>query len=107
MKMKCINTVAAGSNLFVKPGDFFTKVKQINSQSDSICMTSFAGPSYLTIRFSVYLGVGGGGWHFYVNLYGTFIFQHKFLNRYQNLSEIPKKVMNICSRTIGYCFQEQ
>ena len=32
------------------PGDFVTKVKQINSQSDLIWMTSFAGPSYLTIR---------------------------------------------------------
>ena len=36
-----------------KPGDFVTKVKQINSQSDLIWMTSFAGTSYLTIRSSV------------------------------------------------------
>ena len=32
------------------PGDFITKVKQVNSQSDLISMSSFAGPSYLTIR---------------------------------------------------------
>ena len=31
-------------------GDFVTKVKQINSQSDLIWMTSSAGPSYLAIR---------------------------------------------------------
>ena len=35
------------------PGDFITKVKQINSQSDLISMSSFAGPSYLTIRSCV------------------------------------------------------
>ena len=34
------------------PSDFVTKVKQINSQSDLIWMTSFAAPSYLTIRSS-------------------------------------------------------
>ena len=32
----------------LKPGDFTMKVKQINSQSDLILMSSFAGPSYLT-----------------------------------------------------------
>ena len=37
------------------PGDFVTKVKQINSQSDLTSMLSFAGPSYLTIRSSVYI----------------------------------------------------
>ena len=37
------------------PGDFFTKVKQINSQSDLFWMTSFAGSSYLTIRSTVYI----------------------------------------------------
>ena len=37
------------------PDDFATKVKQINSQSDLIWMSSFAGPSYLTIRSSVYI----------------------------------------------------
>ena len=37
------------------PADFFPKVKQINSQSDLISMASFAGPSYLTIRSSVYI----------------------------------------------------
>ena len=37
------------------PGDFVTKVKQINSQSDLISMSNFAGPSYLTIRSSVYI----------------------------------------------------
>ena len=36
------------------PGDLVTKVKQIDGQSDLIWMTSFAGPSYLTIRSSVY-----------------------------------------------------
>ena len=35
------------------PDDFIMKVKQINSQSDLISMSSFAGLSYLTIRFSV------------------------------------------------------
>ena len=39
----------------ILPGDFATKVKQINSQSDLIWMSSFAGPSYLTIRSSVYI----------------------------------------------------
>ena len=37
------------------PGDFVKKVKQINNQSDLISMSSFAGPSYLTIRSSVYI----------------------------------------------------
>ena len=36
-------------------GDFATKVKQINSQSDLIWMSNFAGPSYLTIGSSVYI----------------------------------------------------
>ena len=35
------------------PGDFITKVKQVNSQSDIVSMSSFAVPSYLTIRSSV------------------------------------------------------
>ena len=35
------------------PGDFATKVKQINSQSDLIYMSSFSGLSYLTIRSSL------------------------------------------------------
>ena len=35
------------------PGDFVSKVKQINSQSDLIWMRSFAGPCYLTIKSSV------------------------------------------------------
>ena len=34
---------------------FVTKVKQINSQSDLISMSSFAGLSYLTIRSFVYI----------------------------------------------------
>ena len=38
-----------------QPGDFVTKVERINNQSDLTWMTSFAGPSYLTIRFSVYI----------------------------------------------------
>ena len=37
------------------PGDFVTNVTQISSQSDLISMSSFAGPSYLTIRSSVYM----------------------------------------------------
>ena len=38
------------------PGsDFVTKVKQINSQSDLISMSSFAGPSSFLIRSSVYI----------------------------------------------------
>ena len=37
------------------PGDCITKVKQINSQSDLISMSNFAGLSHLTIRFSVYI----------------------------------------------------
>ena len=37
------------------PGDIVTNVTQINSQSDLISMLSFAGPSYLTIRSSVYM----------------------------------------------------
>ena len=37
------------------PGDFATKDKQINSQSDLTWMSSFAGPSYLKIRSSVYI----------------------------------------------------
>ena len=31
----------------LNPGDFVTKVKQINSQSDLISMSTFTGPSYL------------------------------------------------------------
>ena len=33
-----------------KPGDFVTNMKQINSQSDLTSMSSFASPSYLTVR---------------------------------------------------------
>ena len=40
---------------FPHPGDFPMKVKQINSQSDLIWMSSFVVPSYLTIRSSVYI----------------------------------------------------
>ena len=29
------------------------------------------------------------------------------LRAYENRSEIPKRVMTICSRAKGYCFQEQ
>ena len=35
------------------PGDFVTNVKQISSQSDLTSMSSFAGPSYLTVRSSL------------------------------------------------------
>ena len=37
---------------FALPGDFVTKVKQINSPSDLISMRSFVGPSYFTIKSS-------------------------------------------------------
>ena len=37
------------------PGDFVTKVKQINNQSDLIWISSFAGLSYLTIKSSVHI----------------------------------------------------
>ena len=36
------------------PGDFVTNVKQINSQSDLTSISSFAGPSYFTVRSSLY-----------------------------------------------------
>ena len=41
----------------VPPGDFVTNVnvKQINSQSELTSMSSFAGPSYLTVRSSLYI----------------------------------------------------
>ena len=35
--------------------DFGTKMKQNNSQSELTSMSSFVGPSYLTIRSSVYI----------------------------------------------------
>ena len=35
------------------PDDFVTNVKQINSQTDLTSMSSFAGPSYLTVRSSL------------------------------------------------------
>ena len=37
------------------PGDFVTNVQHIKSQSDLISKSSFAGPSYLTIRSFVYI----------------------------------------------------
>ena len=37
------------------PGDFVTKVKQINSQSDLISMSSFAGPVLPHNQSSVYI----------------------------------------------------
>ena len=49
----CIET--AGIFLHPLQRDFATNVKQINNQSDLIWMSSFAGPSYLAIRFSVYI----------------------------------------------------
>ena len=36
-------------------GDFVTLVKQINSESDLILMSTFAGPSYFTVRSSVFI----------------------------------------------------
>ena len=39
----------------IRPGDFATKVKQINSQSDLIYMSRFAGQSYLTTTSSIYI----------------------------------------------------
>ena len=38
-----------------QPGDFVKNVRQINSQSDLTSMSSFAGPSYLTVRSSLYI----------------------------------------------------
>ena len=49
------NCITRQQNFGLKPGGFATKVKQINSQSNLICMSSFAGPGYLTIRSSVYI----------------------------------------------------
>ena len=37
------------------PGDFVTNVKQTNSQSDLTSMSSFAGPSYITVRSFLYI----------------------------------------------------
>ena len=37
------------------PGDTVTKVQQISSQSDLISMSNFDGPSYLFIRFFIYI----------------------------------------------------
>ena len=47
-----------------------------------------------------------------INLYGMCRFSVSFFSinsrtGHENLSEIPKQVMTICSRTIGYCFQEK
>ena len=50
-----LQSTSVNSNGQDRPGDFVAKVKQINSQSDLIWMRSFAGPCYLTIRFSVYI----------------------------------------------------
>ena len=47
--MKVVNFVRS------YPGDFATKVKQINSHTDLIRMLSFDGPPYLTVKFSVYI----------------------------------------------------
>ena len=38
----------------LNPGNFVTKAKQIDSQSNLISMLNFIGPSYLIIRSSVY-----------------------------------------------------
>ena len=54
------------------PGDFAKKAKQINSQSDLIWMSSFAGSSYLTIRSSVYIILIWSPYIFYLhNLWQT------------------------------------
>ena len=50
-----IYVASPGQLLSFLPGDFATKVKQINSQSDLTSMSSLASPSYLTIRSSVYM----------------------------------------------------
>ena len=45
-----------------QPGDFVTKVKRINSKSDLISLLSFASPSHLTIRSSVYIILFWDSW---------------------------------------------
>ena len=52
IQKSCLTAVSQGIQ---NPGDFVSNVKQINNQSDLIWMTSFAGPSYFTIRSSVYI----------------------------------------------------
>ena len=72
---------------FVKPGDFVTKVKQIDSQSDSISMSNFAGPgpSCLTIRSSVCI-----------------IFNLRTLY-FQSLQSLPNWIQLHRSRTSAIC----
>ena len=41
--------------LAVEPADFIKNVRQINSKSDLTSMSRFAGPSYLTVRSSLYI----------------------------------------------------
>ena len=48
-------TVFCFKEILNLPGDTVTKIKQINSQSESILMLNFAGPIYLTIRSSAYI----------------------------------------------------
>ena len=49
LKECCASDVFGARN----PGDFATEVTQINCQSDLTRISSFAGPSYFTIRSSV------------------------------------------------------
>ena len=59
----CLEALNSSTATVLYPGVFSTKVKHINSQSDLISTSSFAGPSYLTIRSSVCIlkALGGGG----------------------------------------------
>ena len=47
--------VALSLDCYHDPGDFLTKVKQIDSQSDLISMSNFASPIVIRIRSSVYI----------------------------------------------------
>ena len=55
---------------------------------------------------------GGGGALLYKPIRDVPFFRVSFFSinawmGYKNWSEIPKRVMTVCSRTKGYCFQEQ
>ena len=58
------------------------------------------------------LNTGGGGAFPYKSIRNVPFFRVSFFSinswtEYENWSEIPKRVMIICSRTKSYCFQEQ
>ena len=54
----------------ILPSDFVKIVRQINSQSDLTSMSSFAGPSYLTVRSSLHIILIGDPCIF--NIYNLF-----------------------------------